>query len=139
MKKISLVTLSGRIRADGLTPWTLLAALRRMRDEGIPRTHLGLCNNAQCHFTSWYLAEFWPKFSGDREYPVPHPNMKAEDAFHFANDLWGDRAFLHLRDPDDQYRRNRWDYLDWMIEQLESSFGLQPKKKKERTNDQASN
>lgn len=111
--------LQKHLRNDEMNIESLLRKLKNLREVNIPFPRFGICTNASCHYVSSYLSQFWPLFSGDSNYPIPHPNMEPEDAFNEFYDLWGDRAFLHLRDPDDHYRRNRWDYLDWLIDQLE--------------------
>lgn len=34
------------------------------------------------------IAAYWPKYSGESRFPVPHPTMAAEDAYHDLNNLW---------------------------------------------------
>lgn len=51
----------------------------------------------------------YPKFSGDRNYPVPHPTVSPSKAF---------RIYNHW-DKTTEYGRNRYDFLDWLIKEFE--------------------
>ena len=57
--------------------------------------------------------EEWPEFSGDRAYPVPHPDESPERAFNLASteDMWS---------PGSAYGAARLRLLDWLIAQLEA-------------------
>lgn len=118
--------LKRKLADDGLEAGELLGTLKELREGNIQYPYIGICGNAECHYTSGYMSQFWPGFSGDREYPVPHPTLCPEAAFDsiatlekLPRDMWGNQYELDPANPDDVYRRNRWNYLDWMIEQLE--------------------
>ena len=59
------------------------------------------------------LMEKWPEFSGDRAYPVPHPDESPDMAFDLASaeDMWS---------PGSVYGAARLRLLDWLIAQLET-------------------
>lgn len=124
--KIEHRTLKRKLADDELKAEELLGTLKEMREGNIQYPYVGICGNTGCHYTSGYLAPFWPGFSGDEEYPVPHPTLCPVTAFDriitsvkLPRDMWGDQYKLDPAKPDDVYRHNRWNYLDWMIEQLE--------------------
>ena len=52
----------------------------------------------------------WPKSSGDNHYPVPDGDMNPEVAFDNTEDLW---------DPSTEYGRNRYELLDFLIQEAE--------------------
>lgn len=55
----------------------------------------------------------WPKFSGNIEYPVPHPELNPYTAYNEARNLW---------DRDTEYGRNRWDLLEFIIAEIEKEI-----------------
>ncbi len=55
------------------------------------------------------LSQDWPMFSGDPEYPVPHPDMDPEPAY-LEPDLW---------DAETEYGRNRLSLLEFLITRFE--------------------
>lgn len=61
----------------------------------------------------------WGGFSGDKEYPVPHPEYTPEAAYAYCrrgNAMW---------DASTEYGRNRLEFLDFLIEEatkLEGTF-----------------
>ena len=59
------------------------------------------------------LMEQWPEFSGDRAYPVPHPDKDPKMAFDLASpkEMWS---------PESAYGAARLRLLDWLISQLEA-------------------
>lgn len=59
------------------------------------------------------LMEEWPEFSGDRAYPVPHPDESPDMAFDHASaeDMWS---------PGSAYGAARLRLLDWLIAQLDT-------------------
>jgi len=52
----------------------------------------------------------WPKSSGDKNYPVPDGDMDPEVAFDTTEDLW---------DTNTEYGRNRFELLDFLIQEAE--------------------
>lgn len=61
---------------------TLLEALKHIRDNGPKHPSLGICGNLlddelEDEFTG--LALCWPRFSGLLAFPVPHPDMSADE------------------------------------------------------------
>ena len=56
------------------------------------------------------LNSAWSGGSGDKDYPVPHPNKNRASAYTNASaqEMWN---------PKYKYARNRWALLDWLIDQ----------------------
>lgn len=99
----------------------LLAALRKLRDEGPSRPDQGICGNVP-GWAGLYLDslwERWPHYSGMYGFPVPHPRSKHPGA--------AAKIYLHPRtlhwSRRTKYGRLRWALLDWLIEQLEKGDG----------------
>lgn len=60
------------------------------------------------------LAAHWPKFSGDRTYPVPTPEGHTPSHYyHTCPDLW---------DRNTPYGLLRWELLEWCIDTLEANY-----------------
>ena len=59
--------------------------------------------------------ESWPKFSGNPDYPVPHPSLPPREAFA--------RCTEGKFNKDTEYGRNRRELLAFLIEQLEKELG----------------
>lgn len=105
---------------------TLHQQLVQLRDQarnwvdGLPvagfRAWAGICDNLNdCDLWFKYtplrdLMEAWPAGTGDRIYPVPHPDSTPERGFTHsgAQEMWS---------PEFEYARNRLALLDWLIEQ----------------------
>lgn len=99
----------------------LLAALRKLRDEGPRHSDRGICNNIPT-WAELYLRplwERWPHYSGMPYFPVPHPRLKYPAA---AADIYFHPRTLHWSRLS-AYGRLRWALLDWLIEQLEKGDG----------------
>ncbi|MBK8168246.1 MAG: hypothetical protein IPK64_20045 [bacterium] len=105
----------------------LLAALRKLRDEGPRHSDRGICNNIlissafgaprRLTWAELYLRplwERWPHYSGMPYFPVPHPRLKYPAA---AEDIYFHPRTLHWSRLS-AYGRLRWALLDWLIEQL---------------------
>lgn len=56
----------------------------------------------------------WPKWSGLRKFPVPHPCLRPSDAFHDTLDLWAG-----------QYGENRRDLVRHLIECVKTEISKQ--------------
>lgn len=106
----------------------MLAALKLIKhDESLINKKEGICGNLDdvlyeiFEYEAWHeaydhtgrLASKWPKHSGNRSYPVPHPEYGPEIAFDLTDDLW---------DRNTQYGRDRWELLEFMIEKLEKQY-----------------
>ena len=97
----------------------LLAALRKLRDEGPSRPDQGICGNLRVRLPENYLRERWknwPHYSGVEGFPVPSSNRKTGPVgvyYHYIS-KWSRRT---------RYGRLRWALLDWLIEQLEKGDG----------------
>jgi len=89
---------------------SLLDNLRKLRDDGPQMLYFGICHNIQDEHVDDFieLASRWPKYSGCREYPVPHPTMSPVVAFSVWMNLW-----------EGEYGENRRELLSWSIEELE--------------------
>lgn len=74
----------------------------------------GICSNVRLDRSSYHalgdLCAEWPSGSGDRDYPVPHPDCDPEVGYSRARaqEMWN---------PEHEYARNRWALLEWLIEQ----------------------
>ena len=91
----------------------LLEALKRVQQVGPENLCLGICNNLPRHlwdeFTALVLR--WPKHSGNRNYPVPHPELEPEEAYYGIANIW-----------EGEYGDNRRELLEWAIKGLESDL-----------------
>lgn len=56
------------------------------------------------------LWKLWDKYSGYEAYPVPHPIHRASFAYHNTREKW---------DTSTEYGRNRWELLNYLIDQVE--------------------
>ena len=80
------------------------------------RALAGICDNLKdCDPRLKYtllrdLVEAWPAGTGDRVFPVPHPDRTPARGFTHSppQEMWN---------PKYEYARNRWALLDWLIEQ----------------------
>ena len=87
----------------------LLAELQDLKTNGPNDEALGICQGTKNTDLLRSLWHHWPKFSGIPHFPVPHPSMKANDAFYAYMDLWN---------KEDVYCQTRYELLDWLIVQL---------------------
>lgn len=74
-------------------------------------TDVGICSNVRIlHSILEFGFPSWPKFSGNIEYPVPHPQFTPVKGYDYAliNDI--------LWDKETQYGRDRWELVDFLIE-----------------------
>lgn len=101
---------------------TALTELRNLREGGPADPEFGICDEVTSPTVdaARSLACHWPKFSGHKSYPVPHPSLPPSEAYSQVWDIWGARSDLDPNDPDDQYRLNRRELLDWLIDTIES-------------------
>ena len=109
---------------------TLLKNLKDVRCEVREHTYtwinpeFGICNavvrgmsslavRSGCLSLLLDLMEQWPEFSGDRAYPVPHPDKDPKMAFDLASpkEMWS---------PESAYGAARLRLLDWLIAKLEA-------------------
>ena len=113
---------------------TLHLQLVQLRDQardwaiGLPvdgfRAWAGICANLNdCDSRLKYtllrdLVEAWPAGTGDRIFPVPHPDRTPGLGFTHSppQEMWN---------PKFEYARNRWALLDWLIEQTKPNEGSQ--------------
>ena len=94
---------------------SLLAALKKLRDEGLDYPNLGICAHViprQNEFLR--LATGWPKHSGDYQYPIPGVDGRTPEVAY--NSFWGKEQKWN---PDHPYGALRLELLNWCIEQLE--------------------
>lgn len=104
----------------------LLAALIKIKQDGPKDLNCGICSNAQelvdpyeCsdggmayHLISAYSVE-WPKFSGDKLYPIPSPTGNDPmDEYDYSDDLWTGA-----------YGELRYELLDFLINELTIKIG----------------
>ena len=87
----------------------LLADLKELQTNGPSDPDLGICQgdintNLLHHF--W---KSWPHFSGKLHYPIPHPDLEADEAFFEYQNLWN---------KTDPYCALRWELVDWLIDQI---------------------
>ena len=109
-----------------ITKQDMLAALIEVRENPYRHQYGGICSNVQTAL--WFddvsiqdivdfLAPYfrrWPKYSGERNYPVPHPDKNADVAYFVT-----EKRF----DQSTEYGRNRWELLHFLIEELEKEIG----------------
>ena len=107
---------------------TLLAALLSIHNDPYPFT--GICSQVE-EFTKddshedrtqmqellYELFESWPKYSGQRDYPIPHP-----DPQHLPQEAYISNSQYHW-DRTTPYGVLRWELLEFCIAQLESPNG----------------
>lgn len=107
---------------------TLLAALRKIHEDPYPS--IGICNQVDwftedCGLENRFriqellyeLFESWPKYSGQRYYPIPHP-----DPQHLPQEAYISNSQYHW-DRTTPYGVLRWELLEFCIAQLESPNG----------------
>ena len=89
--------------------------------KGIRTESCGICNSIRSipGAVKWVenMAPKWYKFSGDAEYPIPHPTMTADAAYVYCRSI--------MWDDETEYGRNRLEFLDFLIEEatkLEGTF-----------------
>lgn len=91
----------------------LLDRLERMRQYGPERFHIGICCNLPVNLRGEVLAyaKTWPRYTGNRDYPVPHPHIDAETAYK-ARPLW-----------QGEYGDNRRELLAFLIGAVRKDLG----------------
>lgn len=62
----------------------------------------------------------WPKFSGDIEYPVPHPERRPREAYDKSLRMW---------ERDTEYGKNRWELLEFIIGEVEKACHKEKKRR----------
>lgn len=94
----------------------LLKQLKEMQEAGPKDSTLGICQ-VNTFVTKPYLKEIWenwPKYSGMSLYPVPEfegqRGKEARNSFYKTILLW---------DRNTEYGRNRWELLEWLIEEIQ--------------------
>ena len=109
-----------------ITKQDMLEALKQVRDVDYLHTYGSICSNVQTAliFTDVgmqdivdFLAPYferWPKYSGERNYPVPHPDKSADVAYFLTKERF---------DQSTEYGRNRWELLHFIIAELEREIG----------------
>lgn len=104
---------------------TALLEVRRRVDAGTHSGYAGICHQLERYFLARdgrtthpaihelkELSTRWPKFSGDIEYPVPHPGYThGYEAYVLVLSKW-----------DGEYGANRRELLDWLIDTLEEEL-----------------
>ena len=98
LKEIKLAIIDGSEEKSGICVMFLDITYKCLADE------LARCG------VSWTT---WPKYSGDIEYPVPHPELLPKIAYYKTR---GEHMW------DDEYGANRMELLDWLIEQLDKKL-----------------
>ena len=80
---------------------------------------IGICGNVCLGETEFAalgdLMEKWPAGSGDRHYPVQDMDMDGDPQESYQNS-----TAQEMWNPKHEYARNRWDLLEWLIEQTAS-------------------
>lgn len=107
---------------------TLLTALRKIHEDPYPST--GICSQVDWFTEDYYhkdrfriqellygLFESWPKYSGQRDFPIPHPDPHKSPilAYNTNPDNHWDRTT--------PYGALRWELLEFCIAQLENPNG----------------
>ncbi|MCP4443625.1 MAG: hypothetical protein GY810_32375 [Aureispira sp.] len=57
-----------------------------------------------------------PEYSGDKNYPIPHPSMDSYNAFYDIKDLW---------DIETEYGRTRREWCGYIADKLEKKYAKQ--------------
>ena len=110
MKKFFGVILRAIVFYDYVILHFDLKNLKKKVDKGNHIRECGICSNLSIlplHIkpSLWTLFSRWPKYSGCREFPVPHQYLHPARAYSSTIDLWvGD------------YGKDRIELLDHMIE-----------------------
>lgn len=100
----------------------LLEALKQIREQPNPR--IGICHQLDAQSCSDESADYWrsrlrglfrrwPQFSGNADFPVPHPTKPACIAYNSTQNMWDRRT---------KYGRARWDLLEFCISELEKEL-----------------
>jgi len=55
----------------------------------------------------------WPRYSGNIDYPVPHPAKDPQQAYNETENMWNRRT---------KYGQARWDLLEFCISELEKEL-----------------
>lgn len=90
---------------------TLHEALMKVK-AGKRQPEWGICSTVAGHVAGddyailKLLFNYWPEFSGDNRYPVPHPTMSPSEAFASAGNKWAG-----------EYGEARLRLLDFLIEE----------------------
>ena len=110
-----------------ITKTDILAALIKVRDTDAFHAYGGICSNAHAclkdvdpyiglgEVEDWLQSYFkrWPEFSGNSHYPVDHPGMTPERAYHCTKWRW---------DTETEYGKARWRLLHFLIDELEQEI-----------------
>ena len=101
----SLVQLRGQAR-----DWAVGLPVAGFRAWAVICDNLNDCDSRLKYTLMRDLVEAWPAGTGDRIFPVPHPDRTPERGFTHsdAQEMWS---------PEFEYARNRLALLDWLIEQ----------------------
>lgn len=104
---------------------TALVALKRIQEGSYDKV-CGICYNLNGN-ADWepgtdstgnqlvaHYAKSWQHYTGEKEYPVPHPELPAWLAYTVAN--------LYLWDKSHPYGSLRWDLLNHIIECIEEEL-----------------
>lgn len=59
-----------------------------------------------------HLVKYWPKYSGNKLYPVPHPTLHPRTAYDNCS-KWDKRT---------QYGKDRWELLQFIIKHIEDEL-----------------
>lgn len=97
-----------------------LCALKSIRKS--PRRSMGICRQLRDMnaWDPWIYQKFekWPKFSGNIDFPVPKKYLWVIEGDP-ENAFWTTMADGDMWDRDTQYGRDRWELLDFLIQEKE--------------------
>ena len=71
-----------------------------------PKNPNGICFGLETQLAAEFkaLLQGWPDYSGDPEYPIPHPTLPARAAYITVEDLWSG-----------EYGRKRLQAIEWVL------------------------
>lgn len=91
----------------------MINRIEKIIETGAQDCTYGICSHiATSHANNINIKEIlssWDKYSGDWEFPIPHPTLDPEQAYFCTENLW-DRNTI--------YGRNRWEALYYLTGEL---------------------
>ena len=104
-----------------ITASQLSSALRAelVKVKSDPGGENGICSRLSGAVLPEFMAALkrWPKYSGDPEYPIPHPSLTARAGYLSERDLWAG-----------EYGQLRLEAIGWMLGEVTIAAEAPPKK-----------
>lgn len=103
----------------------ILNEAEALKEGSIDNRDYGICHNLAywekdyiCHINIVKFLQVkllkWDKYSGSFGFPIPHPILNPKYAYDIGLDKW---------DRNTEYGQNRWEALDYIIEELKELVG----------------